>query len=217
MRAMLLAILLVCRLGAEDESFTLKDGRTLIGTYDEVAQTVRLRGVGSATVHVAPSDITHREAAPPDAPAKARLEPIADAAPQGMPPKAARALSMAKQITEQKAKADAEQAKYVALRNEQATNVSDALHEFFETADLSPVPVTLPPNPSDQDLEEARRGKAFNDTMNRLHARKADPEKRKSYPDVLDGLGMDMYEFARMYSDRKHVPWIRQLLSRRDD
>lgn len=111
MRSMLLLLMTIGLLSAADpvpELFTLKDGRSLVGTYDPRTGVLTLVGPIKGAVPVKPEDIVSRAAAPPEA----------LAAPK---PKV-----KAKELTpEEKAVSDKADAKSDALEKEKAALARD--------------------------------------------------------------------------------------------
>jgi hypothetical protein len=69
------ALLIFCPLmyAADREQFTLKDGRVIVGTYDETTQTLQIESP-KAAMHVDARDIAKREEAPPEAPRVPRAQ-----------------------------------------------------------------------------------------------------------------------------------------------
>ncbi len=210
---MLRSILLIaCSawLAAEVEAFTLKDGRHLVGTYDEAAARLTLNGPGKAAIPLDTRDIVSRSPATEEELARPAAKPVPAAPPVEEKHKAAPAEALAAlrlHETWQAAhdtEALAEQAQQRAW-SEYARARDVCLVQFMAAADLSPFPIKVPENASAQDLIKAQRIQRLNQRMakileSRTLKHPGGERERESLEDQLP-----------LYAELRGLPWLVEL------
>lgn len=158
MRFLLLIACVAALSGAEAETFILRDGRKLVGTYDEASQTLTLIGSPAVSIKVRERDIEKRSPADPElikSLEKPQQKVVRPDKPAETKPK-----SNVGQLHTLANEALAEKTAEADRLREQATDLEfTAIMGWLSSTNLDPIPVPeLPSDPKKSEYEA--KGKA---------------------------------------------------------